>query len=162
VFKTEIFTGESLFSFGLQQVGVWIAFMIWGLITSDVPAAFIRVGATGTPLECIAILSLVLGPGIFFGHLIRFLFPSATYSGRWIWLLPVMFLSAGLLADLFRDRLWQELADLFFPASDGEGWWAAMFFACPVLGCIGYSVGVAGRLRLSSRAVRSSTGQSPG
>ena len=150
MFRTEINTGESLISFGLQQVGVWIVFMVWGVVSSEAPAALSHFGTTGSVLECPAILFLGMGPGILCGHLIRSLSPRAAYAGRWIWILPAIFLSTTLLGAGLHSTLPRDSMDLFFPPSDGEAWWAAMFFTCPVLGCIGYSLGVTGHPRLSS------------
>ena len=146
MFQTEINTGESLVSFGLQQVGVWIVFMIWGVVSSEVPAAFSRSGIAGRALECAAILVIGPGPGALCGHLVRKLFPGAVNGGRWIWLLPTLLLSTILLGDILHSGVSRDLAELFFSPNDGEAWWAAMLFTCPVLGCSGYSLGIAGLL----------------
>src|ERR1700689_4353653 len=91
--------------------------MVWGVVSSEVPTIFGHFGTTGRVLECVTILTLGLGPGMLCGRLVRFYFHGAAAAGRWVWLLPVILLSAALLVDLVHHGLPNALEELFFPSS---------------------------------------------
>jgi hypothetical protein len=142
VFGTEIRKDGSFVAFVVQQVGVWIASVIWALITIEFPRWLSQFGPVANILEAATIITLAFGPAFLCARWVRATHPDFAFSGRWIWILPCVLLIASLLQSLRRPALLlRGFSAVLYPPPDGEQWWAVLLFTFPLLGCVGYSFG---------------------
>lgn len=130
-------------SFASQQLGGWVGFVLWALLTVPLPFWLSRYGPLGRAFEALSIATLTLGPAFLVGRGVQRWLPDIAVSGRWLWLVPSSFVSASLFSSLVHSTLGRDLVDLFYPPPEGEAWWAVLFFTYPTLGFIGYAVGIA-------------------
>jgi hypothetical protein len=141
VFETEVHEDRSVVAFGAQQLGVWIASVIWALITVSLPVWLSQFGPVARTFEAGSIIGLAFAPAYFCGRLIHGRYPHFALSGRWIWLLPSGLMALLLLNAVLHSTLGRNLGELFCPPSDGEQWWAVLLGTYPILGCAGYALG---------------------
>ena len=119
MFETEIDEGGSFLSFALQQVGVYIASVIWALITGEIPRAMSG-ASTGNAIEALFIFTLSFVPATLFGSLVQGSVPRVASSGRWVWLLPSFLALALLLSSFPSGRFMREIEGLLYPEHQGE------------------------------------------
>jgi hypothetical protein len=118
---------------------------MWALLTASVPPALGTYAGTyvSQPLEiAIEILwSFVVGWGWAFALAlaVRRVFPSASRSGKWVWVLPLLMLTAGFLWDCTLFPLRQAISELLYYGSAGEASWGFLLFTSPTCSCIVYS-----------------------
>ena len=139
MFETEI-QGPSLLGFFVQQAGVSIGLVMWGLITVEVPRSFSTLNRpVAALLETLCIIVLAATPSFFLGRAVQSNAPTLALSGKRIWLLPTI---ATVLIDVMSGPPLRNIEDLFFPIHDGEAWWAVFLATYPTVGCIAYSLGI--------------------
>jgi hypothetical protein len=144
VFETEVHEDRSVFAFGSQQVGIWIGSVVWAFITVSLPVWLSQFGPVARVVEAISVIVLAFGPAFFYGRLIQAKYPHFAGSGRWVWLLPCIFMSALLLVFMFHVHvsLGRDIWEFFSPPDDLGGVLAVLFVTYPTLGCAGYSCGI--------------------
>jgi hypothetical protein len=86
-------------------------------------------------------LAIALGAGFLLGRLVRKHLATAAEGGRWVWVIPSLLMSAGLLHDSIHFSIRYSLAEFFWPGPEGEAWLAFMLMTIPVFSSIGYSIG---------------------
>ena len=144
MFETEIHEDRSVVAFLIQQLAVWIISVIWALITASLPVWLSQFGPVARMFGAASVIGLASAPAFFGGRLIQYSYPHFAVSGRWVWVVPSIFLLALLVVFVIytHEPLSRNLADLFSPRNDLGSVLAALFVTYPTLGCVGYSVGI--------------------
>lgn len=144
MFETEVHEDRSVVAFAVQQLGVWIISVIWALITVSLLVWLSQFGPVARMIEAASAIGLAFAPGFSGGRLIQSKYPHFAVSGRWVWVLPCIFVSALLLVFVTYTHtpLSRSLADLFSPPNDLAGVLGVLFVTYPTLGCVGYSLGI--------------------
>jgi hypothetical protein len=146
MFKTEL-EGESGFLPWLaQQIAAPFVPLMWALLTANVPPALARYAGsyTGQPPEiAIEVLwSFVIGWGLAFALAlaVRYVFPGASRSGKWVWVLPLLILTAGFIWECTLFPFRQAIKDAFYYGSAGEASLGFSLITFPTCSCIVYSL----------------------
>ncbi len=129
-----------------QQITAPLVPFMWALLTASIPPALGRFAGTytGQPLE-IGIefgwsCGLGWGLALALAIAVRRVFPSASRSGRWVWVLPVLLCTAGFIWDCTLFGFPRAVSEFFYFGPAGE---AALGFALitfPTCSCIVYSL----------------------
>jgi hypothetical protein len=129
-----------------QQLAAPAIPLMWALLTASVPPALGTYAGTyvGQPLEvAIEILwSLVIGWGLAFALALAVLrvFPSASRSGRWVWVLPLLIFTAVFIWETTLFPFRQTILDFFYYGAEGEASWGFVVITFPTCSCIIYSL----------------------
>ena len=153
MFQTEIEGGASFPAFFLQQVGVFLAWALWGGMSAEWFALLSGFGPVGRLAEAVGNIVWGLGPAFLLGRMVHSRSASVAYWGRWIWLLPSALFAWAVVSSAYGPRPGEELAELLFPPSGGLAALAVAFLSYPTLGCIGYSLGIASERQKQSDSV---------
>ena len=142
MFENEIDEGMSFPAFLLQQIGVFLAFVLWGGLGSGWIGSFPLL-RDGGPLTAATNAAWGLIPAFFAGRWIRANDRWSAHSGGYIWLLPVGLLVWALISGAVHSTLARDFRDLLYPPHEDKlDGLVVVLFTVPTLGCIGYSVGI--------------------
>jgi hypothetical protein len=139
-----------------QQIAAPALPLMWALLTASVPPALGTYAGTyvGQPLEiAIEILwSFVIGWGFAFALAlaVRRVFPSASRSGKCVWVLPLLMLTAGFIWDCTLFPFRQAISEVLYYGAEGEASLGFFLITFPTCSCIIYSLA----MYLADRMVR--------
>jgi hypothetical protein len=115
---------------------------MWSLLTGAVPNAL--EAYAGQPLEIVIeiLWSFVIGWGLalVLALLVRRIFPDAARWGKWVWLLPVVLLTLGVIADAVQSTPRAALKGFFYYGRDGEDSLGFFLITFPTFSCVIYSL----------------------
>lgn len=146
MFGIELRSDDEFLPWLAQQIAAPFVPLLWALLTASVPPALGRYAGTytGEPLEIVieVLWSFVLGWGLAFALAlaVRRVFPSASRSGRWVWVLPVLIFTAGFIWECTLFPFRQAISDAFYYGSAGEAAWGFSLITFPTCSCIVYSL----------------------
>jgi hypothetical protein len=129
-----------------QQIAAPALPLMWVLLTASGPPALGTYAGTyvGQPLEITIeiVWYFVIGWGLGFALAlaVRCVFPSASRSGKWVWVLPLLMLTAGFIWDCTLFPFRQAISELLYYGSAGEASWGFVLFTSPTCSCIVYSL----------------------
>jgi hypothetical protein len=158
MFEAKIDEAGPLVPFLIQQFGVCIASLFWGLVTIDFVGS-LATKTNGTAIEALVLILLGLGPACIAGILANSLPRRFVDPGCWIWLLPTGYALLMQGVALASGHFGEGLSELFCPPDDGEAFLGVWGFTYPWLGCLGYSLGIAIDRRWTKRRLTSSDGR---
>lgn len=146
MFGTELGRDDGFAPWLVQQIAAPLVPLLWALLTASVPPALGKYAGTytGQPLEIAIeiVWSFVLGWGWAFALAIavRRVFPSASRSGKWVWVLPVLIFTAGFIWECTLFPFRQAISDAFYYGSAGEAALGFSLITFPTCSCIIYSL----------------------
>jgi hypothetical protein len=142
MFRTEVTDDFSFTPWLLQQVAALMIPVIWSLITADVPV-ILEIQLTYPIGKIGAILWYALfiwGIGLGLALLVSLLSTRASFTGRWVWVLPMFFFLLFFVGESIMTSAEQALSDFFYTGPNGEGAWATALFTYPTAQAILYSL----------------------
>lgn len=126
-----------------QQVAAPVVPLLIALFTGGYIADRIRNGP-GYPFgsigEFIWDILLVWGLGLYLGLAVHRFFPRSSVTGRWVWVLPTVFLVYVFITDTRTFSIAHALSELFHPGPEGENQWLLFFVTYPASQCLLYSL----------------------
>lgn len=135
MFETVVRKEPSLLAYGAQQFAAPLLPLLAVLIVSPLFSAL-------PDSEVLLIGNLVFALIVAFslGRFARDHFPTAAEGGRWVWIIPSLFMSAGLVHDAVQFSMGYCLREFFFPAPQGEAGLCFLLITVPVFSSICYSI----------------------
>lgn len=143
MFERQIDDGRSFASYVVQQLLVWFASVLISILGSFPWIVVSGQGPIRGLVEALYVIASAAVPAFMAGRWVQETWPGFASEARAIWILPTMILIAGIVSsmDLTHFKAESLLAELLFPPSDGEAWWAVYFATAPAIGCLSYALG---------------------
>jgi hypothetical protein len=148
MFGIELRSDDGFAAWLIQQIAAPLVPFVWALLTASVPPTLGRYAGTyvGQPLEIAIeiVWYFVLGWGLAFALalVVRRVFPSASRSGRWVWVLPVLLFTAGFIWDCTLFSFPQAASEFFYYGSAGEAALGFSLITFPTCSCLIYSLAI--------------------
>jgi|SRR5579883_780362 len=130
-------------AWAIQQTAALIVPFLIALFTGGYIADRIRNGPGypfGSVGEVVWDVFLVWGLGLYLGLGVHRFFPRSAVTGRWVWVVPTVFLVYVFISDARMSTLEHALSDFFHPGPEGENQWLLLFVTYPTSQCLLYSL----------------------